>query len=109
MAVKPVLGDWEIPRVAMMRTADSRDTDPNAPPLLRRFPRTRIPDKYQRRVLEFFNGLGGFASDGREYVIVLEEGQSTPAPWLNVISNPSFGFQVSESGSGAASSNSRTK
>ncbi len=50
--------------------------------------------------LEFFNGMGGFDKDGREYVTVLRPGQSTPAPWLNVIANSSFGFQVSESGSG---------
>ena len=50
--------------------------------------------------LEFFNGLGGFAEDGREYVTILGEGQWTPAPWINVIANPAFGFQVSESGSG---------
>ena len=50
--------------------------------------------------LEFFNGLGGFAVDGREYVTILGEGQWTPAPWINVIANPHFGFQVSESGSG---------
>ena len=31
---------------------------------------------------------------------ILGPGQSTPAPWLNVIANASFGFQVSESGSG---------
>jgi cyclic beta-1,2-glucan synthetase len=49
--------------------------------------------------LEFFNGLGGFAEDGREYVIVLDKGQWTPAPWVNVIANPEFGFMVSESGS----------
>ncbi len=30
----------------------------------------------------------------------LGPGQSTPAPWLNVIANSSFGFQVSESGAG---------
>ncbi len=53
-----------------------------------------------RPELEFFNGLGGFAEDGREYVAVLGPGQSTPAPWLNVIANASFGFLVSESGSG---------
>ena len=53
-----------------------------------------------RPELEFFNGLGGFADGGREYVTTLGPGQSTPAPWLNVIANPSFGFQVSESGSG---------
>ncbi|MEY2415411.1 MAG: cyclic beta,2-glucan synthetase, partial [Ilumatobacteraceae bacterium] len=53
-----------------------------------------------RPELEFFNGLGGFADGGREYVTTLGPGQSTPAPWLNVIANPTFGFQVSESGSG---------
>jgi len=50
--------------------------------------------------LEYFNGLGGFADGGREYVVVLREGQSTPAPWINVVSRPGFGFQVSESGAG---------
>ncbi|WP_354673946.1 GH36-type glycosyl hydrolase domain-containing protein [Cupriavidus alkaliphilus] len=50
--------------------------------------------------LEFFNGLGGFDQDGREYVVVLNAGQSTPAPWINVIANPGFGFQASASGSG---------
>jgi cyclic beta-1,2-glucan synthetase len=50
--------------------------------------------------LEFFNGLGGFAEDGREYVVTLGKGRWTPSPWINVIANPRFGFQVSESGSG---------
>jgi len=50
--------------------------------------------------LEFPNGLGGFADGGREYRIGIEEGQETPAPWINVIANQDFGFQVSESGSG---------
>jgi cyclic beta-1,2-glucan synthetase len=50
--------------------------------------------------LEFFNGLGGFAAQGHEYVIHLGPGQSTPAPWINVIANPHFGFQVAADGSG---------
>lgn len=50
--------------------------------------------------LEFFNGLGGFDKDGREYVTILEAGAATPAPWINVISNPAFGFQVSAEGAG---------
>jgi cyclic beta-1,2-glucan synthetase len=50
--------------------------------------------------LEFFNGLGGFAENGREYVVILNERLRTPQPWINVIANPSFGFLVSESGSG---------
>jgi cyclic beta-1,2-glucan synthetase len=48
--------------------------------------------------LERFNGLGGFAASGQEYVTVLGGGQSTPAPWINVIANPEFGCLVSESG-----------
>ena len=50
--------------------------------------------------LEMFNGLGGFAEDGREYVVVLGPGQTTPAPWVNIVANPSFGFQVAAEGSG---------
>jgi cyclic beta-1,2-glucan synthetase len=53
-----------------------------------------------RPEFEFFNGLGGFVDDGREYVTVLGEGQWTPAPWINVVTNPGFGFQVSECGGG---------
>ena len=62
--------------------------------------RARVTTAMQIADLESFNGLGGFADGGREYVIVLGPGQETPAPWLNVVANPSFGFQVSESGSG---------
>jgi len=50
--------------------------------------------------LEFFNGLGGFTNDAREYVTVLNGGHCTPAPWLNVIANQAFGFQVSADGAG---------
>jgi cyclic beta-1,2-glucan synthetase len=61
---------------------------------------TKVEAAAPRPDLEFFNGLGGFAADGREYVTILGPGQSTPTPWLNVVANESFGFQVSESGSG---------
>ena len=50
--------------------------------------------------LDFFNGLGGFSEDGGEYVTLLGERQWTPAPWINVLANASFGCLVSESGSG---------
>ena len=50
--------------------------------------------------LEFFNGLGGFDSNGTEYVTVLNDGATTPAPWINVIANPAFGFQVAAEGGG---------
>lgn len=50
--------------------------------------------------LLFFNGVGGFTQDGREYVLEVKEGIYTPLPWINVIANPHFGFQISESGAG---------
>ncbi len=69
--------------------------------------------------LLFPNGLGGFTSDGREYVVLVRN-QSPPdvrrngkthaepvphavlppAPWINVIANPSAGVIASESGIG---------
>jgi cyclic beta-1,2-glucan synthetase len=42
----------------------------------------------------FNNGLGGFTLDGHEYVITLEPGQSTPAPWVNVIASPHIGWKT---------------
>jgi cyclic beta-1,2-glucan synthetase len=51
-----------------------------------------------RHDLMFFNGLGGFTPDGREYVITTAYGQVTPAPWVNVLANPHFGSVISESG-----------
>ncbi len=50
--------------------------------------------------LQMDNGLGGFSPDGKEYVIYLGRGQTTPKPWINVVANPRVGFLVSESGSG---------
>jgi cellobiose phosphorylase len=44
------------------------------------------------------NEYGGFRADGSEYVIRLAPGQTTPAPWCNVIANPWFGTVLSESG-----------
>jgi len=51
-----------------------------------------------RRDLVFFNGMGGFTPDGREYVITTAHGQVAPAPWTNVLANPLFGTVISESG-----------
>jgi cellobiose phosphorylase len=57
------------------------------------------PQPVPPRELIFPNGLGGFTRDGHEYVVTLQPGQMTPAPWVNVLANPSFGTVVSESGS----------
>jgi cellobiose phosphorylase len=50
--------------------------------------------------LEFANGSGGFSHAGRAYHIHLGDERCTPAPWINVIANPAFGFLVSAEGGG---------
>ncbi|MCK5412532.1 MAG: cellobiose phosphorylase, partial [Gemmatimonadetes bacterium] len=58
------------------------------------------PGLEPRAGLLFFNGIGGFSPDGREYVIRVGPQARTPAPWVNVIANAAFGCQVSEAGLG---------
>lgn len=52
------------------------------------------------RELIFSNGYGGFTTDGKEYVVTLKPGVSTPAPWCNVLANERIGTVLSESGLG---------
>jgi cyclic beta-1,2-glucan synthetase len=75
------------------------------PELKPRRARTReTPAPLAPRDLILSNGIGGFTPDGREYIITLQPGdpatQVTPAPWSNVLANPSFGTLVTESGGG---------
>jgi cellobiose phosphorylase len=56
-------------------------------------------DHQPRADLLFYNGLGGFTPDGREYVATTTRDRKTPAPWCNVLANPLFGSAISESGS----------
>jgi cellobiose phosphorylase len=49
--------------------------------------------------LDCFNGIGGFAADGCEYVMRIDADTLAPAPWVNVLANPGFGSLVSECGS----------
>ena len=42
---------------------------------------------------------GGFDAGG-EFVIDLAPGQTTPAPWSNIVANERFGFVITESGGG---------
>lgn len=56
--------------------------------------------------LRCFNGYGGFSESGDEYRIIIKQDSETgklnlpPAPWVNVISNPNFGFIATERGAG---------
>jgi cellobiose phosphorylase len=52
----------------------------------------------QPKDLVFFNGMGGFNADGSAYHIMTSADKPTPAPWCNVLTNPSFGTVISESG-----------
>jgi cyclic beta-1,2-glucan synthetase len=74
------------------------------PELLERLTRKRAPREPSAPLpfmeLSYFNSLGGFTPDGREYAIYLGPNTNTPAPWVNVIANPTFGTLVSETGSG---------
>jgi cyclic beta-1,2-glucan synthetase len=60
---------------------------------------TPSPTEIALPPLALANGMGGFADDGRDYVISLEADQETPLPWANVIANPGFGTVVTASGS----------
>ena len=86
----------------LVEQADRRGRADIAIPQLkpvRRRPETAAAEGAPFRDLAFFNGLGGFSRDGREYVTILPSGTTTPAPWVNVIANPGFGTVVSEGGS----------
>jgi len=51
-------------------------------------------------MLEFDNGIGGFAPDGKSYVMNVSQDNLPPAPWSNVIGSENFGFLITESGAG---------
>lgn len=78
----------------------TRWTESLAPQLLpsRQRPAPALEASARGERLDFFNGYGGFSSDGKEYVIESGPGLATPAPWVNVLANPQFGSVISESG-----------
>ncbi|MDH5579936.1 MAG: glycosyl transferase, partial [Betaproteobacteria bacterium] len=70
-------------------------------PAPRRAPSAQAPQGVPApAALEFFNGFGGFGAEGREYVTTLDAKRWLPAPWINVVANPAFGFQAAVEGSG---------
>ena len=73
------------------------------PPLFNPLPNQSylpITDLQRPLNLLFDNGIGGFDSNSGNYVVHMEPGESTPAPWCNVIANKDFGTVVNESGLG---------
>lgn len=64
------------------------------------------PIEDEDKSLQFFNGYGGFSDSGDEYQMLIYRDPKTgelnlpPSPWVNVISNPNFGFIATERGAG---------
>lgn len=59
--------------------------------------------KYEEEILpcnieteEFYNGIGGFIDNGKEYIFAVNKDNKTPAVWSNVLSNRFFGTIVTE-------------
>ena len=86
---------------AAPRSCPPRPAPPSRTPMLRwRSPPASGPEA-STPPLEFFNGIGGFAADGREYVIESGDGRSLPpVPWTNVVAHETFGFACTEAGTG---------
>lgn len=61
-------------------------------------PNPQSEEGLSRRDRIFFNGVGGFTPDGREYIITISKDSVTPAPWVNILANPNFGTVISENG-----------
>ena len=61
-------------------------------------PNPQSDEVLPRQDLIFYNGIGGFTPDGREYVITISKDRVTPAPWVNVLANQGFGTVISENG-----------
>jgi cyclic beta-1,2-glucan synthetase len=86
------------PHVPFVREPTRTETSdrPNAGAMT---PADAAPASASGTDLEFFNGSGGFAADGREYVVRVGPGMP-PVPWTNVVAHESFGFACTESGPG---------
>jgi len=89
----------QVARRAGKRGASFVDMPARATPKVRGGQPASMPSP---KKLDFWNGLGGFTEDGREYVTVLRDGANTPAPWSHLVANPDFGFLVTATGGGYA-------
>ena len=91
-------GDLAGQLARIKRVAASSVTSVSALPGKSQAVAAKLPEPHPE--LEFFNGHGGFAEDGREYVVFPHPGAMTPCPWINVVANPQFGFQAAADGGG---------
>ena len=92
---------------ALRRSQPTSDNGPKESPTMERASLARpngsapvapVSPSTKELSLLFNNGVGGFTPDGREYVVNLAPGVTTPVPWVNVLANPNFGTVISETG-----------
>ena len=88
-------------QVASLRAAvwPTQQADLAGGTLLSGLPETD-PSTGMPAVAPMLQRVGQFDPANGEFWFDLQGGQSLPRPWVNVIANPDFGFQVSETGSG---------
>ena len=91
-------GDGGSIELQLNRRGERPEDPPALEPVIE--PREFDATRFERPVLDHDNGIGGFDPASGEYVIVLEDGATTPAPWVNVMATPEFGCLVSEAGIG---------
>lgn len=60
--------------------------------------KNKLEYKFNLKEVSLFNGYGGFNKEDNSYRIILDKGENTPMPWINVISNEHFGTVISELG-----------
>lgn len=91
-------------RGSLGRQLSAQPEIPVYPPPLK--PVASAPEESGRQLsmpsLTYFNGTGGFTSDGREYAVYLDGDSTSPAPWINVVANSNFGSLIDEAGQGFA-------
>lgn len=99
-AAAVILDDDDVPLATKLdRVMEGRVAAPRfLPPGAVSYP--EIPAIPRPEGLLFDNGTGGFDPQDGDYVIHLDPGRKTPAPWCNVIANEGFGTIVSEAGLG---------
>ena len=102
------LKELPLPSVPAVHYAGAHAPATPEPPYSHEANSTQAKASERNAKLRFWNGYGGFDEQANEYVIGGAAGTSTPAPWINVIANAHFGFQVAAEGSGYSwSQNSR--
>lgn len=85
---------------AELQGAARTDTVQSPPATVPSVARPALALRTDEEQWRFFNGFGGFSPDGKEYRILIRHGNHLPAPWVNVLANPTFGSFVTELGTG---------